>query len=170
MSEPKARQRLLGPEDANSDPAAAPDRPRIVDPHETIEDEVYGASLRPRSFDEYVGQERVVENLRIAIDAAKRRGEPLEHVLFYGPPGLGKTTLAGTDRARARRELSPDQRADAGEAQGSRRHTDRRSKRATSFSSTRFIGSAASSKSFSIRRWRIFRSTSSSIAARTPRR
>ena len=62
---------------------------------ETLEDELYGASLRPRSFDEYVGQERVVENLRIAIDAAKRRGEPLEHVLFYGPPGLGKTTLAG---------------------------------------------------------------------------
>ena len=115
MSEPKARRRLLGPEDANSDPAAAPDRPRIVDPTETLEDEVYGASLRPRSFDEYVGQERVVENLRIAIDAAKRRGEPLEHVLFYGPPGLGKTTLAGLDRARARRELSPDQRADAGE-------------------------------------------------------
>ncbi len=95
MSEPKARRRLLGPEDANSDPAAAPDRPRIVDPSETIEEELYGASLRPRSFDEYVGQERVVENLRIAIDAAKRRGEPLEHVLFYGPPGLGKTTLAG---------------------------------------------------------------------------
>lgn len=46
-------------------------------------------------FDEYVGQERVVENLRISIDAAKLRDEPLEHVLFYGPPGLGKTTLAG---------------------------------------------------------------------------
>ncbi len=46
-------------------------------------------------FEEYVGQERVVENLRISIDAAKQRGEPLEHVLFYGPPGLGKTTLAG---------------------------------------------------------------------------
>jgi Holliday junction DNA helicase RuvB len=67
---------------------------RVVDPSDTLEDEVYGASLRPRSFDQYVGQERVVENLRIAIDAAKRRGEPLEHVLFYGPPGLGKTTLA----------------------------------------------------------------------------
>lgn len=81
-----ARKRLLGP---NDEPE------RIVDPQDTLEDEVYGASLRPRSFGDYVGQERVVENLRISIAAAKRRGEPLEHVLFYGPPGLGKTTLAG---------------------------------------------------------------------------
>lgn len=67
---------------------------RLVSPDDTLEDEVYGASLRPRTFEDYVGQKRVVENLRIAIDAAKRRGETLEHVLFYGPPGLGKTTLA----------------------------------------------------------------------------
>ncbi|MBV9027700.1 MAG: Holliday junction branch migration DNA helicase RuvB [Candidatus Eremiobacteraeota bacterium] len=66
-----------------------------MDPQDSFEDELYGASLRPKSFDEYVGQQRVVENLRISIDAAKRRAEPLEHVLFYGPPGLGKTTLAG---------------------------------------------------------------------------
>lgn len=67
---------------------------RLVSPDDTLEDEVYGASLRPRTFTDYVGQDRVVENLRIAIDAAQRRNEPLEHVLFYGPPGLGKTTLA----------------------------------------------------------------------------
>lgn len=84
MSE-EVRKRLLGPESAE----------RAVTPKETIEDELYTASLRPRSFAEYVGQEQVVENLHIAIAAAKRRGEPLEHVLFYGPPGLGKTTLAG---------------------------------------------------------------------------
>src|SRR5580698_3154323 len=95
MSEPKARKPLLGPADASVQPAGFVNDERIIDPQDTLEDEVYGASLRPRSFDEYVGQERIVENLRIAIDAAKKRGEPLEHVLFYGPPGLGKTTLAG---------------------------------------------------------------------------
>jgi Holliday junction DNA helicase RuvB len=67
---------------------------RTVDPDVQLEDAVYGATLRPRTFDDYVGQQQIVENLRIAIDAAKRRGEPLEHVLFSGPPGLGKTTLA----------------------------------------------------------------------------
>jgi holliday junction DNA helicase RuvB len=68
---------------------------RVLSPAESLEDEVYGASLRPRTFDDYVGQARVVENLRIAIEAARGRNEPLEHVLLYGPPGLGKTTLAG---------------------------------------------------------------------------
>jgi len=95
MSEPNARKRLLGPTDISVPPAGAADDARIVDPQDVMEDELYGASLRPRSFEEYVGQERIVENLRISIDAAKKRGEPLEHVLFYGPPGLGKTTLAG---------------------------------------------------------------------------
>jgi Holliday junction DNA helicase RuvB len=85
-----ARKKLIDAADA------APVREeRLVCAQDTLEDEVYGASLRPRTFEEYVGQESVVENLRIAIDASKRRGEPLEHVLFYGPPGLGKTTLAG---------------------------------------------------------------------------
>lgn len=52
-------------------------------------------SLRPHSLEEYVGQQKAKENLRIFIEAAKRRTEPLDHVLLHGPPGLGKTTLAG---------------------------------------------------------------------------
>ena len=58
------------------------------------EDAQYEAGLRPRVLDEYIGQDRIRENLQVAIAAAKQRGEPLDHVLLHGPPGLGKTTLA----------------------------------------------------------------------------
>ena len=58
------------------------------------EDDVLETSLRPRRLDDYIGQEKVKDNLRIAVAAAQQRGEPLDHVLLYGPPGLGKTTLA----------------------------------------------------------------------------
>lgn len=68
---------------------------RIVDTQETPEDIFDGDNpLRPKSFDDYVGQEKVKENLKIFIEAAKKRGEVLDHVLLYGPPGLGKTTLS----------------------------------------------------------------------------
>jgi Holliday junction DNA helicase RuvB len=60
----------------------------------TEEDLRYEVSLRPRSLEEYIGQEAVKSNLRVFVEAAKSRGEALEHVFFYGPPGLGKTTLA----------------------------------------------------------------------------
>jgi Holliday junction DNA helicase RuvB len=70
-------------------------RERLVSP-ELIsqEEENFNRSLRPPTLEEYVGQKKVVEKLSIALQAAKQRGEALEHVLFYGPPGLGKTTLA----------------------------------------------------------------------------
>ncbi len=58
------------------------------------EDDALETSLRPRRLDDYIGQEKVKDNLRIAVAAAQQRGEPLDHVLLYGPPGLGKTTLA----------------------------------------------------------------------------
>lgn len=70
---------------------------RIVTSAFTAEEENLEPSLRPRTLDdrEYIGQTKVKENLRVYIEAAKLRGEPLDHVLLYGPPGLGKTTLAG---------------------------------------------------------------------------
>lgn len=68
---------------------------RIVAPEYLEEDNDVELSLRPRKLNEYIGQEKVKENLKIYIEAAKKRGESLDHVLLYGPPGLGKTTLAG---------------------------------------------------------------------------
>jgi Holliday junction DNA helicase RuvB len=68
--------------------------PAILSPIRTKEDVLFEDSLRPRTFDEFVGQDKVKENLRIFIAAARKRGEQLDHVLLYGPPGLGKTSLA----------------------------------------------------------------------------
>jgi Holliday junction DNA helicase RuvB len=67
---------------------------RMVTAARVDEDAQYEAGLRPRLLDEYIGQDRIRENLQVAIAAAKHRGEPLDHVLLHGPPGLGKTTLA----------------------------------------------------------------------------
>jgi Holliday junction DNA helicase RuvB len=64
--------------------------PRLIDPQAIADD----ATLRPRNFEEYVGQKKVVDNLKVFVAAAKARGESLDHVLFSGPPGIGKTTLA----------------------------------------------------------------------------
>ena len=68
---------------------------RIITTDETIEDIPVDNSLRPQRLSQYIGQERLKETLKIYIDAAKERKEALDHVLLYGPPGLGKTTLAG---------------------------------------------------------------------------
>ena len=67
---------------------------RLVSAAKADDDAQYEAGLRPRRLDDYIGQERVRENLIVSIEAAKRRGEALDHILLYGPPGLGKTTLA----------------------------------------------------------------------------
>src|SRR5437762_2974503 len=67
---------------------------RIVSGQAFDEDARIDVSVRPKRLDEYIGQKRVKENIQIAIDAARSRGEALDHVLLYGPPGLGKTTLA----------------------------------------------------------------------------
>jgi len=70
---------------------------RIVDTSDHEEDadeQIIEVTLRPRSFDDYVGQDRLKKNLKLAIEAAKKREEPLDHILLNGPPGLGKTTMA----------------------------------------------------------------------------
>jgi Holliday junction DNA helicase RuvB len=68
---------------------------RIVDPQVPEEEREFDAALRPRRIDEFVGQDRVKEQLALLIDGARARGETVDHLLFSGPPGLGKTTLAG---------------------------------------------------------------------------
>jgi holliday junction DNA helicase RuvB len=70
---------------------------RIVDTSahgDDVDEEQIEVTLRPQSFSEYIGQERLKKNLKLAIDAAKKRDDPIDHVLLYGPPGLGKTTMA----------------------------------------------------------------------------
>lgn len=67
---------------------------RLITNQMTEEDQYIESSLRPQSIDEYIGQDKVKENIKVFIEAAKQRNESLDHVLLYGPPGLGKTTLA----------------------------------------------------------------------------
>jgi Holliday junction DNA helicase RuvB len=70
---------------------------RVIDPSpvvESTEEQAIEITLRPQSFADYIGQERLKKNLQLAISAAKKRTEPIDHVLLYGPPGLGKTTMA----------------------------------------------------------------------------
>lgn len=85
---------------------------RLVAPEEEPEDVQAAQSLRPRSLDECIGQDKVREHLRIAITAAKQRQEPLDHTLFHGPPGLGKTTFANV----LAREMGVNIRVTAGPA------------------------------------------------------
>ncbi len=78
----------------SSSPGPSPGRAPETSPNRGAFEDVFDAALRPRNFDEYIGQKKVVGNLKVFVEAARRRGEALDHVLFCGPPGLGKTTLA----------------------------------------------------------------------------
>ncbi len=71
------------------------DEERITATSAGFNEEKSEIGLRPQTLEDYIGQKTATDNLKIFIEAAKLRGEPLDHVLFYGPPGLGKTTLAG---------------------------------------------------------------------------
>jgi holliday junction DNA helicase RuvB len=75
-------------------PASPNPRHEVTTPQALPDERDVEPGLRPSRLSEFVGQERVREALQIAIEAAKGRGEPLDHLLFHGPPGLGKTTLA----------------------------------------------------------------------------
>ena len=68
---------------------------RIITTDVTEEEKKTETNLRPQFLSDYIGQEKIKSTLKVFIDAAKSRGEALDHVLFYGPPGLGKTTLCG---------------------------------------------------------------------------
>ena len=76
------------------EPARRTAVPRITNPEAVDDEKEFDKSLRPGTFDEFVGHKRLKDNLKVFIEAAKMRGESLDHVLFYGPPGLGKTTMA----------------------------------------------------------------------------
>jgi Holliday junction DNA helicase RuvB len=92
-----------------------PKTPRVISPktdESDFEEEKIEITLRPQKFSEYIGQERLKKNLKLAIDAAKKRGDTLDHVLLYGPPGLGKTTMAGV----IANEMGVDFRVTAGPA------------------------------------------------------
>jgi Holliday junction DNA helicase RuvB len=101
--------RSLGEDDAGTD---APSAPRALDPLAEPDEVAEEARLRPRRLSEFIGQAQLVEHLRILIEAALRRGQPVDHILFAGPPGLGKTSLAGV----VAREMGVGMRVTSGPA------------------------------------------------------
>ena len=123
------------------------------------EDLALDQTLRPRRFEDFIGQERIKENLRIYIEAARRRKEPLDHILFSGPPGLGKTTLATILAHEMGAEMIPTS-GPVIEKAGDLAGLLTKLRKATCSSLTKFIASARPSRSTSTRRWRTSRLTS----------
>ena len=128
---------------------------RIVSPDYSYEDTAE-LSLRPTTLSEYIGQDKVKENLNIYIKAAVQRKEALDHVLLYGPPGLGKTTLSGI----IARELGVNLRVTSGpaiEKQGDLVAILTSLNRVTYYSSMKFTVCPVTLRKFCTPQWRIFR-------------
>ena len=132
---------------------------RILTPEYEREDSDIEGSLRPKTLQEYIGQEKAKENMSIYIEAARMRGEPLDHVLLYGPPGLGKTTLSGI----IANEMNVNLRITSGPA-------IENPGKMTSCLLMRFTGCRVRWKRCFIQRWRTTRWILSSAKARQPGR
>jgi Holliday junction DNA helicase RuvB len=137
----------------------------ITTPEVLSEDAQAEPSLRPQRLAEFIGQAKVCESLQVAIDAARKRREPLDHVLFHGPPGLGKTTLASL----IAREMGVNFKVTSGpvlEKPADLVGMLTNQREGDVPSSTRSIACGRSSRSSSIRPWRTGRSRSDSPTGR----
>ena len=118
---------------------------RILSTFYTAQDQEIDTDLRPKKLTDYIGQDKVKENLKVYIDAAKLRGDTLDHVLLYGPPGLGKTTLSGI----IANEMGTRLKVTSGPT----------CRKETYFLSTKFTALTVRLRKFCTRRWKTMRWT-----------